>query len=114
MAGMSQPQLKAITASRAERTREIVLGDPRERENGKGGPPWRQLLPQVAARRGGRKTASSGSAGAAYRPDPPGRQPALCRGSPWGSAWGAEVGDGCGGGWCEGRATAEREGVCCI
>lgn len=35
---------------------EIVLLDPRERENGKGGLPWRQLSPQVGARRGGRKT----------------------------------------------------------
>lgn len=38
--------------------------------------------------------ASSGSAGAAYRPDPPGCQPALCRGSPRGSAWGRRWGDG--------------------
>ena len=98
---------------------EIVVRDPRERENSKGELPkgelpWRQLSTQVAARRGGRKTASSGSAGAAYRPDPPGHQPALCSGSLRGSAWGAEVGDGCGGGWCERRATAEREGVCCF
>lgn len=35
---------------------EMVLLDPRERENGKGGLPWRQLLAQVGARRGGRKT----------------------------------------------------------
>ena len=43
---------------------EIVFLDPRERETGKGGLPWGQLLPRVGARRGGEEDIpSSGSAG---------------------------------------------------
>lgn len=86
-----------------------MLLDPRERENGKGGLPWRQLSPRVGARRGGEEDIpSSGPAGLPTDQARLAAASALWRCSPPESSWGRGGVTGLWWlwwGWCRGRAT---------
>ena len=96
-----------------------MLLDPRERENGTGGLPWRQLSPRVGARRGGEEDIpSSGSAGLPTDQARLAAAGALWRCSPPESSWGrggvTGFCGGCGGGGIGGEQWAEWEGVHCL